>query len=142
MAKFENEGYCPCIWVPKTWDDTTDKRLIGLWALVGASLVYEKEDKNGNTPDTTSCDQVFGKDPIAWDLLSAIVRKNVNADKIKVRQLHNGACNTQRVSDVQRVMAEATNPELIVHAGSRFVVVLADAPYGLDLWVWDLLAVR
>lgn len=138
MAKFENEGYCPCIWVPKTWDENTDTRLIGLWSLVGASIVYEKEDEHKCTPDTAACNQIFGTDVIAYDVLSAIIKKNATSDKIKVRQLHNGACNTQKTSDIQKVMGEVTNPELVVHAGSNFVVLLADAEYGLDVWVWDL----
>ena len=136
MAKFENEGYCPCDWVPKTWDENTDTRLIGLWSLVGASIVYEMEDENRYTPDTAACDEIFGTDVIAYDVLAAIIKKNATAYKIKVRQLHNGA--TQKTSDIQKVMGKVTNPELVVHAGSNFVVLLADAKYGLDVWVWDL----
>ena len=138
MAKFENEGYCPCIWVPKTWDENTDTRLIGLWSLVGASIVYEKRDKHNRPLDTAACDQIFGTDVIAYDVLSAIIKKNATADKIKVRQLRSGEDNTQKTSDIQKVMGEVTNPELVVHAGSNFVVLLADAEYGLDVWVWDL----
>lgn len=138
MAKFENEGYCPCIWVPKTWTEETSSCLSGLWSLVGGSIVYEMEDELHCTPDTASCDQIFGTDVIAYDVLSAIVKKNVNADKILVHQLHNGTCGTQKVSDIQKVMSKVTNPELVVHAGSNFVVVLADAEHGLDVWVWDL----
>lgn len=138
MARFENEGYCPCIWVPKTWTDKTDSRLIGLWSIVGGSIVYEKEDEVNCSIDTDTCNQIFGTDVIAYDVLSAIVKKNVNAYKILVHQLHNGACNTQKVSDIQKVMNRATNPELILHAGSNFAIVLADAEHGLDVWVWDL----
>ena len=138
MAKFEHEGYCPCIWVPMTWDENTDPRLIGLWSLVGASIVYEMEDEYKCPIDTEACNKVFGIDVIAYDVLSAIIKKKSNADKIKVHQLHNGACNRQKTSDIQKVMEEVTNPELVVHAGSNFVVLLADADYGLDVWVWDL----
>lgn len=138
MAKFKNEGYCPSIWVPKTWDENTDKRLIGLWYLVGDSIVYEMEDEYNYPLDTTACDEIFGADVIAYDVLSAIVKKNVAADKIKVRQLHNGAYNTQKTSDIQKILRKSINPLLIVHVGSNFIVVLADAEYGLDVWVWDL----
>lgn len=138
MAKWENDGYCPNIWVPKTWDEATDSRIVGLWSLVGPSMVYEKEDSVSCEPDTSRCDRIFGADPISYDVLSAIVKKNVRADKIIIKQLHNGACNTQKLSDIQKVLSNSVNPELIVHAGSNFVVVLADAEYGLDLWVWDL----
>lgn len=134
MAKFENEGHCPCIWVPKTWDETTDSRLVGLWSLIGSSIVYS----NDGDPDTTQCDEMFGVDVIAYDLLSAIIKKNVNANKILVHQLRNGACNTQKTSDIQKTIVESKNPELVMHAGSNFAVVLADADYGIDLWVWDL----
>ena len=128
MAKYENEGYCPCQWV----DLSSDSRLVGLWRLIGSSVVYEKEC----IPDIT--DKIFSTDPIAYDVLSAIVKKNVNADKILVHQLHNGACNTQRTSDIQKTLAEVTNPQLIAHTGSNFIVIIADASYGIDVWVWDL----
>lgn len=134
MAKFESEGYCPCQWV----NLTEDARLVGLWSLIGPSVVYEKEDAVKCTPNTEKCDQIFSTDPIAYDVLSAIVKKNANADKILVHQLHNGACNTQRVSDIQKILAEVKNPQLIAHAGSDFVVIIADASHGIDVWVWDL----
>ena len=138
MAKFENEGYCPCIWVPRTWDENTDTRLSGLWSIVGASIVYEKRDKYNHVLSIEACNQIFGTDVIAYDVLSAIIKKNATADKIKVRQLRSGEANTQKTSDIQKVMGEVTNPELVVRAGSNFVVLLADAEYGLDVWVWDL----
>ena len=134
MAKYENEGYCPCQWV----DLSSDNRLAGLWSLIGSSVVYEKEDAVKCTPDTATCDKIFSTDSIAYDVLSAIVKKNVNADKILVHQLHNGACNMQRTSDIQKTLAEVTNPQLIAHAGSNFIVIIADASYGIDVWVWDL----
>ena len=140
MAKFEREGYCPLIWAPMMWNDSTDPRINGLWNLVGPSVVYAKTDERGCTPDTGKCDEAFGFDPISYDLLSAIVKKNPNADKILVHQLHNGASNTQSILDIQKVMSRCDNPELVVAAESNFTVVIADTEYGLDLWVWDLRA--
>ena len=134
MAKYEDEGYCPFQWV----DLSGDNRLVGLWSLIGSSVVYEKEDAVKCTPDIVTCNKIFSTDPIAYDVLSAIVKKNVNADKILVHQLHNGACNTQRTSDIQKTLTEVTNPQLIAHAGSNFIVIVADASYGIDVWVWDL----
>ena len=138
MSKFEEEGFCPYILVPKTWNENTDTRLSGLWSIVGASIVYEKRDKYNHVLSIEACNQIFGTDVIAYDVLSAIIKKNATADKIKVRQLRSGECNTQKTSDIQKVMGEVTNPELVVRAGSNFVVLLADAEYGLDVWVWDL----
>ncbi|MCI8519381.1 MAG: hypothetical protein HFJ51_04795 [Clostridia bacterium] len=134
MAKYENEGYCPYQWV----DQSTDTRLIGLWSLIGPNVVYEEKDEVNCSPDTTTCDQIFSTDPIAYDVLSAIVKRNVNAEKILVHQPHNGACNTQHISDIQKTLCEAMSPQLIVHAGSNFVVIIADAAYGIDVWVWNL----
>lgn len=134
MAKYENEGYCPCQWV----DLSSDTRLEGLWRLIGSSVVYKKEDAENCSPDADTCNKVFSTDSIAFDVLSAIVKKNVNADKILVHQLHNGSCNTQSLSDIQKTLANVTNPQLVAHAGSRFVVIISDASYGLDVWVWDL----
>lgn len=138
MAKFESEGYCPANWVPTRWDENSDPRLAGLWSLVGVSIVYEKEDELGCELNSVVINQMFSDDPIACSVLEAIVRRNVNADKILVRQLHNGACNTQSIADIQKVIGEVDNPQLLVHAGSNFIAILADAEYGLDLWVWDL----
>ena len=98
MAKFENEGYCPNIWVPKTWGDGTDSRLNGLWSLVGQSIVY-KEECNSDV-----CNEVFGIDIIAYDVLSAIVKKNVNADKINVPKNKNEASTIQKVTTIQKYM--------------------------------------
>lgn len=88
MAKFEHEGYCPFNSVRNAWDQNTDTRLIGLWSLIGASIVYEREDENEDESkcifNTAACDQIFGTDVIAYDVLSAIIKKNANADKIKV----------------------------------------------------------
>lgn len=134
MAKFENEGYCPCQWV----DLTSDARLLGLWSLIGASVVYETQDSKKCEPDTEACNKAFSTDPIAYDVLSAIVKKNANADKILVHQLHNGACNTQSTTDIQKVLTESTNPQLVLHAGSNFAVIVADADHGIDVWIWDL----
>ena len=125
-------------WIPKTWDENTDTRLIGLWSLVGESIVFEGNEYKC-TPDIA--DQIFGTDIISYDVLSAIIKKNSTAKIIKVRQLHN-TCNTQKTSDIQQVLGEVTNPELVVHAGSNFIVLLADAEYGLDVWVWDLRITR
>ena len=86
MAKFENEGYCPNIWVPKTWGDGTDSRLNGLWSLVGQSIVY-KEECNSDV-----CNEVFGIDIIAYDVLSAIVKKNVNADSFTSSTTEHATC--------------------------------------------------
>lgn len=123
MEKFETEG-----WVPKTWGDGIDKRINGLWSIVEKSIVYKK----GCNPDVC---EVFGIDIVSYDVLSAIVKKNVNAEKIVVRECH---C----LSDIQKILSEAGNPELIVHAGSNFAIVLAEAEHGLDLWVWDLRTLR
>jgi hypothetical protein len=134
MAKYENEGYCPC----QNVDLSGDNRLAGLWSLICSSVVYEKEDAVNCAPDTATCDKIFSTDSIAYDVLSAIVKKNVNADKILVHQLHNSSCTRQCTSDIQKTLAEVTNPQLIAHTGSNFIVIIADASYGIDVWVWDL----
>ena len=125
MANYENERYCAGI------ELSNDNRLEGLWSLIGAKVEFENDDYS---LDHT----LFGTDPIAYDVLSAIIRKNVNANKILVHPLPNEALT----SDIQEALAEVTNPLLIAHAGSNFIVLLADAPYGIDVWVWDLASDR
>ncbi len=134
MAKYENEAYCPYQQI----DLSSDTRLVGLWSLIGPKVVYEMIDAVNCAPDTTRCDQIFGTDPIAYDVLYAIITKNVNADKILVHQLHNGGLNKQSISDIQEAMTEVCNPQLIARAGSDFIVIISDATYGIDVWVWDL----
>ena len=121
MAKYENEGYCPEICVPNTWTDETDPRLLGLWSIISSSIVYEKSE--------TACNEIWGSDPISYDLLAAMIRKNPCADKILVHQSD---------LEIMKVLSEVTNPELVLHAGSRFAIILADARYGMDVWVFEL----
>ena len=125
MANYENERYSAGI------ELSNDNRLEGLWSLIGAKVEFEND---GYSLDQT----LFGTDPIAYDVLSAIIRKNVNANKILVHPLPNDALT----SDIQEALAEVTNPLLIAHAGSNFIVLLSDAPYGIDVWVWDLASDR
>lgn len=136
-AKYENEGYCPCTCVPTLWNVMTDNRLPGLWSIVGDSIVCERSDENGYLFDSHICNSLFGKDLISYDVLSAIVKRNASADKILIHQPHISS-TTQSTSDIQKILNEVTNPELIVHSGSNFLVILSDAEYGLDVWVWDL----
>ena len=124
MAKYENEGYCPAIWVPTTWTDETDPRLIGLWSIVSSSIVYEK-----NSNYQTASKEIWGSDPISYDLLAAMIRKNPCAEKILVHQSD---------LEIMKVFSEVTSPELVLHAGSNFAIILADARYGMDVWVFDL----
>lgn len=140
MAKYENLGYCPQQWVPKMWDENTDSVIPGLWSLVSGAIVYQDKDGFECNIDIDSCNQMFGTDPIARKLLEAIVRRNVNVDKIVVHQIHNGACNTQKISDIKNILHSAINPELVVYAGSNYAVVLSDTDYGMDVYVWDLKA--
>lgn len=137
MAKDENvnvnENYCQWKWA----DISGDKRLLGLWSLIDSRVVYERKDAN---LDTSTYHEVFSTDPIAYDVLSGIIKKNVNADKILVHRSNKGASNRQHTSDIQKTLAEVTNPQLIVHAGSHFCVIIADASYGIDVWVWNLIS--
>lgn len=138
MAKYENDGYCPNIWVPKKWTKDSDPCLFGLWSLVGDSIVYTHDPEPACNPDINTCDKVFSTDPIAVNLLTAMVRKNVNADKILVHQIFNGGCNKQSNKDIGKVLGTSKNPEIITAPKSEFLVVLSDADYGMDVWIWDL----
>lgn len=136
MAMYEKEGYCPQNSVStRLAADNADRRLAGLWSLVGPQTVYSKDpyDTADSDLDTMFCD-----DPIAYELLASMVKKNPVAKKIVVHQVRNGACNSQSIKDISRVMAENENPQLIVADKSRYAVVLADADYGLDIWAWNL----
>lgn len=133
----KNEGHRP-------WQERYtpfDTRLPGFWDLVGNLIVYEQEDCIGCPPDTKTCDHIFYDDMITYKLMKKIVLRGLNAEKISVHQQYHhtdGACKYQAVSDIYKIMSTSQNPELFAQAGSNFIVVLADAPYGLDVWIWDL----
>ena len=132
MAKWEREGYCPCQWLK-----FEDNNLVGLWSLIRSSVVYERQDYPAISSE--KLDQMLTTDPIARRVMEAVISRNVNADKILVRPCYNNCrSNAYLGQDVQNKLIEAKNPQLVLASNSEFTVVLADADYGLDLWVWGL----
>lgn len=138
MAKYENECNYPCYSPCKELDFTRDNRLVGLWSLISSSIKFEAEDKGLTNCYPDIYNKLFSTDPISYRVLSAIVKKNVNADQILVRKLRNKFGQKQFTSDIQETLGKVTNPKLIAEAGSNFIVIIADASYGIDVWVWDL----
>ena len=128
MAKIEKEEVCFTKWI--------DVRLAGLWSLIGSKIVYT--DIQPDSCVDAVIDKAFSTDPIAYDLLSAIIKHNVNCDEVVVHQLHYAVSNQQRTADIQKVLADANNPQLIAAAGSNFVSIVADSDNNVDVWVWDL----
>lgn len=111
--------------------------MVGLWMLLHTHLVYEESKKNC-LPDTDSLVKLFHHDPIGYELLARIIKKNANAENILLHQLYAGNHHLQDKADIAKVISEATNPELVAYRGSDFVAVIADADYGMDVWIWDL----
>ncbi len=143
MAKWEHEGYCPNNTIcRKLWEGNFDSRLIGLWDVFGSVVVYATEEENETPIDVDTCNKVFTEDPLAYSLLAAIIKKAAQPEKVKIHQIHNGASNKQMLVDIMETMKklEAANPELVVAAGSNFAVLLSNAGYGIDVWIWDLLS--
>lgn len=143
MAKYENLGYCPnndvsAFYASQEGKDYGKPWLYGMWRLFGSSVVFEPTDLHDCDIDVGVCKSIFMSDPIAESVMAGIIRKDVNADKILVKQLHTGAGNTQHLEDIQKVLGEVMEPKLIMAPGSRFVAILAKSDEGLDLWVWDL----
>lgn len=143
MAKYENLGFCPNNYVTGFYFSQAGKDygkpwLYGMWRLFGGAVVFEPKDLRDCDIDVEVCKTIFTSDPIAESIMSAIIRKDVNAEKILVKQLHGGACNTQHLEDIQKVLVEVDEPQLIIAPGSRFSAIIAKNNEGLDLWVWDL----
>ena len=143
MAKYEALGFCPNNYVTGFYfsqegNDYGKPWLYGMWRLFGGSVVFEPKDLSDCDIDVEVCKTIFTSDPIAESIMAGIIRKDVNADKILVKQLHAGACNTQHLEDIQKVLGKVMEPQLIMAPGSRFVAILAKSDEGLDLWVWDL----
>lgn len=134
MAKYENEGYCPNNYVAD-WLIKENSSLFGLWNIIGNSIVYEDKSSIINIEQFN---KIFTEDVISTDLITSIIKKKPTAEKILVRQFCNLSCCTQKISDIQKVMKQAIDPELVLHAGSDFAAILADSDYGMDIWVWDL----
>ena len=120
-----------------------DPRLEGLWSLIGSKVVFKKEDKQKRAYafGRVTCEEIFNEDPIAYQLMSEIISKNANPKQIRVFQRHNPIFDGkvfQKIGDIQETLKEVENPVLIVNAGSKYAIILVDASYGIDVWVWDL----
>lgn len=142
MAKYENEGYCPCNTVSAILASANDLRLIGLWSILGESVVCHNES-DLLTVDSEAVDAMFSTDSIAYRLMETIIRYNGRADKIIVLQNHKGGClNRQSYSLLQDTFmsGDLTNPVLIVESKSRFAVILSESadPNVIELRFWDL----
>ena len=143
MAAYESYGFCPYNTVT-TWcfsqeaHDCGKEWLYGLWRVFGGNVVFAPKKDNGGTDIDVKCLDAFTTDPIAENLMMGIVRANANATKVLVRQLHNGAMNTQELSDVQKVIAEASAPKLIAKPESRFLAVIDNVGDEITVWLWDL----
>lgn len=136
MARYESEGYCPSIWVGRRlFNPGTDKRLIGLWEITRDAVVYDTDEKY--KPQHQETDEIFSSDPIAFSLLSTLIRRNATAKMIKVFQPW--VINSrQQLADLQQMLSAKPNSTLVSASKSNFIALVADAEYGLDVYVWDL----
>lgn len=142
MAKYETEGYCPNNDVyhfsySEECENLLRRNLAGLWSIIGSSVVCIAESKDQSV-NTDAVYKMFTTDPVAEVLMTEIIKYNANADKIAVRQIHGGACNTQYFSDIQKTLAETKNPKLVLRSGSEFAVIISEADYGIDVHFWYL----
>lgn len=143
MAKFENEGYCPQNAVATKLQKSEDCRLIGLWSLIGPSMVCPSSVEADMKADADTLDKMFTEDPIAYRLMKSIILYSNTIDKIRVIQNHKGGCsNMQNYETIlQTVQQESSrNPILVVESKSQFVVVLMgnEDKTIIDLHFWDL----
>ena len=72
------------------------------------------------------------------DVLSAIAKRNVTADKINLGDWYDMVYKDQHIFNLNEIAGEATNFELVVRAGSNLIVLLADTEDGLDIYVWNI----
>lgn len=136
MAKFESEGYCPFNSVMSAVrKEGSDDRLIGLWILFGPKVVCV-DDANMSELDMDVVNKMFTDDPISFVLMKSIIEYNVNAEKVALKRIGSGG--TQNSSDIQKILSDTKNPKLIVAPRSRYVAIIAEAQYGIDLYYWDL----
>lgn len=118
--------------------DAEDRRLLGLWCVLRNAIIYES-----GTPNPELLDGLFaGEFNLAYSILSAVVKRYLDGFAVKVRQIRDDANCWQSRESILEVVSTTKNPELIVGPGSRFLAVLSDADYGLDLWIWDLNVTR
>ena len=142
MAKFESKGYCPCNSVASLISEVIDKRLTGLWSLIGASVVCINES-DLLTVDGSAVDNMFSKDPIAYPLMEKIIRYNVNAEKISVYQDHTKGClNMQSFETLYQTLTQVKNPVPVVAAESKYTVIICEdkEPNTIAVRFWDLTA--
>lgn len=135
ITSSELTGESPDKKIREKLKDAGDKRLLGAWSMLGNGnpILYE-----AGTPNMEVLDAFFsGEFSMTYDVLEAIGGRYLNGFTVKVRQIRDDNCCQSR-SNIVEVINTVKNPEIIITAGSRFLAVLADADYGLDLWIWDL----
>lgn len=138
MAKYEKEGYCPFDTVNSALHlEGSDRRLVGLWSLIGPSVVCIDEP-NGLQVDYNAVINMFSDDHIAFPLMEKIVRYNANAKKIAVKQIRYDDRGKQYYSDIQRILTNASNPQLVMQIGSCYIAIITAVDYGIDLYFWDM----
>lgn len=131
MAKYERPNL-------SLKDFSGTEQLFGMWSMIGYKVVYEMAD---GLLDKAACNKIFTTDPISYSVFYTIIKKNVNANEIRVHQVFSDVGfwrDNQYISDVQKTLAEVDNPQLIAAQNSNFIVIVSDASYGIDVWVWDL----
>ncbi len=141
MAKFENEGWCPNNTVCRNLLGAEDNRLLGLWSIIGPSVVCARADQEQIDVDTEAVNEMFTSDPIAYRLMQSIITYSHKMDKIRIFQSHKDGCNNmQNFRGVLETIQKARNPFLVVENRSRFAVIITGSEDEtiVDLYVWDL----
>ncbi len=139
MAKFEFNGFCPekDVWRILKERKDYDVRLIGLWSIIAPIAVCINSDVD--TVDNNAVIDMFSSDCIAYSLMSQLAKYAADPDRIAIKQIYfDRAKKTQNLDDCQKLLSEAKNPKIVAKTGSRFLVVISEGSYGVDLHFWDL----
>lgn len=113
--------------VSKKLEKNSDKRLFGLWSLIGQKVTCS------NKQEKEDAIKAFSADPISYKLITGIIYCNLNATSIRVQVMPRESIGT-----VAEVIREGKSNGLILVAGSKFAATTVPTDNTINVLLWNL----
>ena len=143
MAKYSGEGFCPNDIVTKALMKNDDRKLYGLWSIIGSSVVCISDSNNPLSVEQDTVVEMLTIDPISLRLMKSIICYNGRAKRVQIVKGHKKAGPSELCSStIQEVLVsgELINPCLVLEDKSNFAVILSENSKRTTIFVhmWDL----
>jgi len=140
MAELETEQKFSWEAVQEELENTVDKRLLGLWSIIGPMVEITYTSQDLCFVDVDSFTTMITRDYIAYNLMKAILLYSNTIEKIRVLQPHTNPCNSeQSYQGIQVIMKDPT-AKLVVESESKYIAILTtkEEDSEINLYFWEL----